>query len=521
MSKLRLFTSQAALLIIASSATASVGARCDRRPEPKRPNIVLLYGDDHAQSAVGSYGSILCKTPRIDRLASEGMRFTESFVTNSICGPARAVVLTGLHSHLNGKRTNGAGFLDDLPTFAKTLQASGYQTAMVGKWHIQSPPNGFDHWRVLQGSYYSPTWKTPEGNTKASGYCTDLITDETLRWLREERDPEKPFMIWVSHKAAHRSWEPATRHLGLYEGQRVPEPSSLFDDHDGRSAGASAAQMTIARDLFPAYDLKLPITGEGILDDRAQGHLNGMSPEQLEAWEQAYGPRNEALAQAQLTGDELVRWKYQRYIKDYLRCLAALDEGVGRVVDALDELGLAEDTIVIYTSDQGFFLGEHGWYDKRWMYEPSMRTPLIVRWPGVTQAGSTSDALVQNLDLAPTLLEMGGEQAQPQMQGMSLVPLLTQESESLPREALYYHYHQRDSGRLSHMVEPHYGVRTSRYKLMYVYGLETFELYDLQADPGEMNNLWGDESKSVLQAKMLAMLSQVRKDYGDETGKPF
>ncbi len=482
------------------------------------PNIILIYGDDHAQTAISAYGSGLCKTPQIDQLASEGMRFTQSFVTNSICGPCRAVVLTGLHSHLNGKMTNGGGFDQSLPTFAKGLGARGYQTAMIGKWHIKSPPEGFDHWMWLSGSYYSPTWRTKDGKRRTPGYATDLIGDEAVQWLREGRDPNRSFMLWVSHTATHRTWEPAVRHLSLYDGVQLPEPATLLDDYSSRSPAAAAAQMRISRDLFPAYDLKLPVSGAGILDGAAQGRLKGLSPQERAAWDKAYEPRNVEFAAAGLEGEALVRWKYQRYIKDYLRCVAGLDESVGRILDTLDELDLTRETIVIYTSDQGFFLGEHGWYDKRWMYEPSMRTPMIVRWPGVTQPGSTCDELVQNLDLAPTLLEMGEAESVPAMQGRSLVGLLGGEKPEGWRDDLYYHYHQRDSGRTSHCVEPHYGIRTNRHKLIYLYGLQVFELYDLEKDPDEVQNLFEDAGYAAVRTDLLTRLAAARLRYEDGTG---
>ena len=482
---------------------------------PKPPNIVFIYGDDHAQAAVGAYDSKLCTTPNIDSIAREGICFDQSFVTNAICGPSRAVVLTGVHSHLNGKLTNGSGFDDSLPTFATGLQAAGYQTAMVGKWHISSPPRGFDHWMWMQGTYYGPTWRTQEGNRKVEGYCTDLITAESVDWIEQASKEDQPFMIWISHKAAHRTWEPATRHLALYDDVEIPEPATLLDTYAGKSAGAAAAQMRIATDLFPAYDLKLPVTGEGILDKAAERNLGRMTQKQREAWDAAYGPKNAAFLESNLQGEALVRWKYQRYIKDYLRCVQALDEGVGRVLKTLDRLGLRDNTLVIYSSDQGFFLGEHGWYDKRWMYEPSFETPLMARWPGVIPAGIRSSALVQNLDMAPTLLDAAGAEIPKNMQGASLLGHMRGTPPDIWRDAVYYHYHQRDSGRTSHTVEPHYGLRTNQHKLIYVYGMDTYELYDLDSDPEEMNNLYGAEEHAGLFKDLNRRLTNLRTDLGD------
>ncbi len=500
--------------LLASSGLASTA------PADDRPNIVFVYADDHAQHAVGAYGSRINRTPNIDRLAEEGMRFTETFVANSICGPARATILSGLHSHRNGKMTNRAGFKDDLPTFAKLMQAAGYQTAMVGKWHISPDPNGFDHWAIARGGYYNLSLVTAEGPTKHEGYTTDIITEEALRWIGE-RDPERPFLVWISHTATHRTWEPATRHLRNYEGQEIPEPPTLFDDYEGKSPGAAAAQMRVSRDLFPAYDLKLPVTGEGILDGSRTGKLNRLTPAQREAWDAAYGPRNEAFAAAGLEGDALVRWNYQRYIKDYLRCVDALDESVGQVLAFLEVHGLAENTVVIYSSDQGFFLGDHGWYDKRWMYEESLRTPLIVRWPGVTAPGSTCASLVQNLDMAPTFLQLAGLEIPASMQGLSLEPLLRGEQPPEWRDSIYYHYHQQDSGRTAHTVARHYGIRTARHKLIHVYDHEAWELYDLERDPFEIENRYGDPAYAEVVGELKRELKGLRASFGDDTGAGF
>jgi len=479
-----------------------------------RPNIILIYADDHAERAIGAYGSSFAKTPNIDRLAAEGMRFSESFVANSICGPARATVLTGLHSHANGKTTNRGGFHDDLPTWATRLQAAGYQTAVVGKWHLQPKPRGFDHWVISSGGYYNPTFITADGRTRKTGYSTELITDEVLRWIKA-RDTKRPFIAWISHSATHRTWRPSPEHLSDYDDAQIPEPATLFDDYRGRTPAAAAAQMRIARDLFPAYDLKLPVTGKGILDKAAERMLAGLTAEQRTAWDAAYGPKNAAFAKADLSGDALVRWKYQRFIKDYLRCVDAIDDSVGKVRKFLDEQGLLDNTIVIYTSDQGFFLGEHGWYDKRWMYEPSLRTPLIVSWPGVTKPGSVCDAMVQNIDMAPTFLAIAGVDDPPPMHGVSLVPLLRGEHPADWRDSIYYHYHQRDSGRTSHIVAPHYGVRTKRHKLIYFIDLDAYELYDLEKDPEEVHNVFGDPEYAKVKQAMLKRLEAARKRYGD------
>lgn len=484
----------------------------------EQPNIIFIYSDDHSQATISAYGSKINQTPNIDKLAAEGMRFTQSFVVNSICGPARACILSGAHSHINGQTGNYADFRQGIPTFAKEMQANGYQTAMVGKWHVRGEPLGFDYYGIA-GGYYLTEIKTKEGVVPLQGYTTDVITDLSLDWI-EKTDKDKPFVAWVCHSAVHRSWMPGPKYLNRYDDVTIPEPTTLFDNYKGRSPGAERAQMRIARDLFPAYDLKLPITGEGYLDKNAERHFEGMTPEQRSAWDTAYGPKNEAFAAADLSGDALTSWNYQRYAKDYLRCVDAVDDSVGRILAYLKENDLEDNTIVIYSSDQGFFVGEHGWYDKRWMYEPSMRTPLIVRWPGVTEAGTTCDNIVQNIDMAPTFIDAAGIPVPGEMQGESLVPLLKGENPEDWRDAAYYHY-QMDDGtkKHSHVVAKHYGVRTDRYKLIYVYEHDFWELYDLKRDPDEMENRYGDpEYKSVVK-KLTGQLRELRRSLADTTGK--
>lgn len=485
-----------------------------------RPNIVLIYADDHAQHAISAYGSRINSTPNIDALAASGMRFTQSFVANSICAPARATLLTGLHSHANGQTSNRAVFRDELPTFAKTLQAGGYATAVIGKWHLSTKPNGFDYWAIKKGSFFNPSFETRDGVEPSTGHATDVITARSLEWIKRNKD--RPFMIWISHSAAHRTWEPPLRYLNKYAGETIPEPETLFDDHKGRNKGARSAQMRIARDLFPAYDLKLPVTGKGILDNAAAGQLARMTTEQRKKWDEAFGPRNEAFARMNLQGDELTRWKYQRFIKNYLRNVDGLDDCVGRVRRFLRENGLEDNTIVIYTSDQGFFLGDHGWYDKRWMYEESLRTPLIISWPGVTEPGAVCDQLVQNIDMAPTFLEMTDNKVPKTMHGRSLVPLLRGDTPKQWRDALYYHYQmQEPNTRTAHLVAKHYGIRTERYKLIYFYELGTWELYDLANDPREMRNLAGDPGHAAITSRLKHRLAALRAEYGDTTGLSF
>lgn len=509
----RNFLHQLGVAAAACALPVTTAYSLPRAAGKRQPNIVFIYADDHAINAVSSYGSKINKTPNIDRLASEGVRFSRSYVSNSICGPARATILTGTHSHVNGQTDNRAKFDDTLPTYAKIMQQSGYQTAMIGKWHIKSNPNGFDHWEKSSG-YYNPTFVSPEGTKRVKGYTTEVITEKGLDWIGK-RDEEKPFMLWLCHNASHRTWMPGTQYLDHYDDKTIPEPDTLLDDYAGRSPGAEKTQMRISRDLFPAYDLKLPVTGEGILDNGAKNMLSGMSPEQRSAWDVAYEKKNKAFAEAKLSGDDLTRWNYQRYIKDYLRCVDALDDSVGRVMAFLKENNLEEDTILIYSSDQGFFLGEHGWYDKRWIYEPAFNTPLVVRWPGVAKAGTVCEELVQNIDMAPTFLDMANMNVPGTMQGESLVPLLKGKTPDDWRDAVYYHYFQRDTGRTTHTVAPHYGVRTKRYKLLHVYDFDTWEFYDLKKDPDEMRNLYNAPKYAGVIGKLKEKLKENRAVYGD------
>lgn len=447
----------------------------------RRPNILFIFTDDHASHALSSYGSKVNTTPNLDRIADEGMLFRNCFCTNSICGPSRAVILTGKHSHLNGFLHNGNRFDGSQQTFPKLMQTAGYQTAMIGKWHLGTDPTGFDEWQILigQGPYYNPPMIHNGKRVKHTGYTTDIITDLTLDFLKNKRDPEKPFVVMYQHKAPHRNWQPGPKYLHMYDDVTIPEPDNLFDDYIGRGTAAKTQDMTIEKTLTD-FDLKLVPP-------------RNLTPEQLEVWNAAYEPKNKAFREAKLTGKELVRWKYQRYLKDYLRCVASVDDNVGRVLDYLDESGLAENTIVVYSSDQGFYLGDHGWFDKRFMYEESYRMPLMVRWPGTVKPGSVNEDLVSNLDFAETFLDVADVEIPQDMQGLSLKPLLQGQTPADWRKSLYYHYYEfLGNRRTAHMVRRHYGVRTDRYKLIHFYNLDEWELYDLQKDPREMHSVYDD-----------------------------
>lgn len=500
-----------------------------------RPNILFIFTDDHASHAMSCYGSEINSTPNLDRIANEGMLFTNCFCTNSICGPSRAVIQTGKHSHLNGFVRNGNKFDGSQQTFPKLMQKQGYQTAIVGKWHLATDPTGFDYSEVLigQGPYYNPPMKVNGADkpVKHVGYTTDIITDLALDWLKDKRDGDKPFMLMYQHKAPHRNWQPSPKHLTMYDDVEIAEPDNLFDSWSGRGSAAQTQDMSIRKTMTDS-DLKL-------------APPRGLTEEQRKVWDAAYGPKNEAFREAKLTGDDLIRWKYQRYIKDYLRCVASVDDNVGRVLNYLDETGLAENTIVVYSSDQGFYLGDHGWFDKRFMYEESYRMPLMVRWPGKVKPQTVNHNLVSNLDYAQTLLDVA-EMAQPDdMQGQSLKPLfLAEQSKSKEgltpapktigfdhsrtnmtqpnfRDALYYHYYEFEADRrTAHMVRRHCGIRTAQHKLIHFYNLGEWEFFDLEKDVREMHSTYDDPANAKRVAAMKQRMQELQQQYQvpDDTG---
>jgi arylsulfatase A-like enzyme len=510
----------APLICVAWAAIAGTAAA-----EQTRPNILFIFTDDHAPHAIGAYGGIyddLDPTPNIDRLAGEGMLFVNSFCTNSICGPSRAVIQTGKHSHLNGFRRNGDRFDGSQQTFPKLLQKAGYQTAIVGKWHLASTPTGYDYWKVLpgQGDYYNPDFLTPEGRINVEGYCTDIVTEMAIDWLREQRDPDQPFMLMCQHKAPHRTWMPPLRHLTLYDDVEIPEPDTLFDTWEDKASPAHHQEMEIDRHMHLVFDLfttppdDFDPSAEGRFDRSGFNNLKKMTPEQRQAWDAAFEPKNKAFLEANLDGKDLVRWKYQRYLKNYLACSRGADDSVGRLMDYLKESGLEENTVVIYSSDQGFYLGDRGWYDKRWMYEESLKMPLIVKWPGVTPPGARNELMVQNLDYAQTFLEMAGAEIPDDMQGRSLVPLLRGETPDDWRTEIYYQYFEFPA---VHMVAAHNGIRTERYKLIQFYQFGEWEFYDLEKDPQEIANAYGDPNYADVIARLKDELESLRRHYRDET----
>jgi arylsulfatase A-like enzyme len=468
---------------------------------PRAPNILFIFSDDHAYQAISAYGEgrRLLETPHLDRLAKSGMRFDRALVPNSICGPSRAVVLTGKYNHLNGFVNNSNSRFDGSQvTFPKLLRSAGYQTAVIGKWHLISDPTGFDFWQVLpgQGIYYNPPMIRMGEQVKTEGYTTDVITDLSLDWLRQ-RDKSRPFLLMAQHKAPHREWAPALRHLGA-DGDRVyPEPDTLFDDYANRGIAVRDQDMTLEK-TFTDRDAKFEPPPN-------------LTPEQRKAWDAYYEPRNARFRAANLQGKDLVRWRYQRYMHDYTGTVRAVDESVGRLLDYLEKEGLAENTIVVYSSDQGFFLGEHGWFDKRWIFEESLRTPLLVRWPGVSRPGGVSKDLVSTLDFAQTFLDAAGLPAPADMQGRSLRPILTGNRPADWRTAFYYQYFEWPT---PHRVRPHYGVVTDRYKLVHFFGTadDYWELYDTEKDPRELRNVLADPAYAAARKQLEGQLAQLRKE---------
>jgi arylsulfatase A-like enzyme len=442
----------------------------------ERPNILYVMADDHAAHAISAYGSRVNRTPNIDRVAAGGMRFDSCFVTNSICTPSRAAILTGKYSHINGVPVFNR-FDGRQPTLAKYLQAAGYHTGMIGKWHLGGEPTGFDRWTILpgQGVYRDPVFIHQGGKReKHKGYCTDIITDMALSFL-EDRPRDRPFFLMCHHKAPHRPWQPDAKYVKKWEGVQVPEPPTLHDDYATRSDAAREATMRVDRDLTPA-DLKQP------------------------------PPKG-------LSAEELAKWKYQRYMRDYLACVDSVDDGVGQLLDYLEKNGLAQNTIVVYTSDQGFFLGDHDWFDKRFMYEESLRMPLLVRWPAGVKPGAVCDKMVLNVDFAPTLLEAAGLKPAADIQGRSFVPLLRGETPPDWRTAMYYRYYDYPG---AHRVQPHYGVRTDRYKLIYFNKIDQWELFDLKKDPRELKSVYADPAYADAVRDLKAELDKLKKELKDE-----
>lgn len=550
----------AALSCIAATAQAQQKAAA----ATQRPNIVYIMCDDHAFQCISAYGSPISKlapTPNIDRIAERGMRFDRAFVENSLSTPSRACLMTGLYSNQNGQRQLGEGIDTTRTFFTEQLQQAGYQTAVVGKWHMGCDPKGFDYYHIYndQGQYYNPQYRGTDTDGKyivEEGYSTDLTTDHALSFI-EHRDTNKPFCLLLHHKAPHRNWLANTKYFGMYDNVTFPMPETFYDDYETRGSAVRTQKMSVTKDMRWEQDFKVPEMLDTANADSWDSYLslmnevNRMNPEQRIAWGKYYFPRNRRLLEARLTGKELDEWKYQNYIRDYMSVIKSVDESVGRVLDYLDSHGLTDNTIIVYTSDQGFYMGEHGWFDKRFMYEESLRTPLLIAYPGHIQPGSVCNKLVQNIDYAPTFLDLAGVSKPKELPGRSLTPLFKAGDKVKGwRNSIYYHYYDYPT---YHMVRKHDGVRTDRYKLIHFYGaggldavkenkyqrqpgthehscmtyltslgyfepkdsaVNYNELYDLQADPHELNNLYGKPGYEKITKQLQKQLTDYRKSIG-------
>ncbi|MEG1615786.1 MAG: sulfatase [Bacteroidales bacterium] len=530
------------LLCLSVAGVSSLTGCATEKKEEKKPNIIIMMADDHTRQAMSCYGSKLVDTPNLDRLAKEGMLFNNCYVANSISGPSRACIITGKFSHKNGFTDNGKVFNGDQQTYPKLLQNAGYETAVIGKWHLSSLPQGFDHYEILigQGDYFNSTFIVDGEKTPSEGYVTDVITDKTINWLDSRADKEKPFALMYYHKAPHRNWLPAPRHMGMFNDKVFPEPANLFDDYETRGRAAREQEMELDRHFREGWDLKL-VTGDQLATDDPQliyakaneenvgpwkarqwdaksyqSAYNRMSEEEKAIWNKSLEGRHKEYENNEMSHEELVRWKYQQYMRDYCATVVAMDENVGRLLDHLEETGELDNTIIIYTSDQGFYLGEHGWFDKRFMYEESYSTPLLVRYPAKIKAGTQTSALAMNVDFAPTFLDYAGVPIPEDIQGVSLRPVLESTNGEKPadwRDAVYYHFYEYPS---EHAVKRQVGVRTDRYKLIHFYNdIDEWELYDMAQDPQEMKNLYNDPASQEIAAHMKKKLLELQEQYED------
>ncbi|MEY4149871.1 MAG: hypothetical protein RL555_475 [Bacteroidota bacterium] len=489
----------------------------------QRPNIIYIMSDDHDADAISAYSNKVLQTPHIDRLAKEGIKFNRNFVSNSICGPVRATLLTGQHSHLNGVIDNRISFDTSKITLPRLLQANGYQTALVGKWHLHSYPVGFNYWKILpgQGLYVNPRFINTKGDTiTQKGYATDVITDEAINWL-ESRDQSKPFALHIHHKAPHRYFLAPLKYVQQFHNKVFQEPPTLYAEMAGHGTAWKLQTMSILKDMKLCSDLKvdpkfledIPALRPDSADILYYHSIMNRIPEpERSELKKIYESRGRILQEQRPAGNALLKLKYQWYMQDYAACVASVDENVGRVLDYLDQKNLTQNTIVIYTGDQGMYLGENGWFDKRWMYDVSMQAPLLARWPGVIKPGTETNALTQTIDYAPTLLNVAGVSIPKFMQGESLLPLLAGERKSLQRKFLYYHFYEYKA---DHTVLPHLGIRGEDYKLIYFYTVKEWELYDLKKDPAEQNNLAEDPSYSKRVRKMKKILTRIKNKYLD------
>lgn len=510
-------------IYIAGTAAIAMSTSCSEEKKEQQYNIVYIMTDDHTAQMMSCYDNRFVETPNLDRIAADGVKFTNSFVANSLSGPSRACMFTGKHSHANGFYDNTTCIFDgSQQTMPKLLQQAGYQTAIIGKWHLESLPAGFDYWEILpgQGDYYNPRFIEMNNDTIVEkGYLTNIITEKSINWLENQRDKEKPFCLFIHHKACHRNWLPELKYLSLYEDKTFDIPDNFYDDYEGREA-AQTQEMSILKDMDIMYDTKMYRSDKSSrLKSTYEEYIGRLDPEDKKVYDAFYKPIIEEFYKKNPKGKELAEWKYQRYMRDYAKVLKSFDDNVGKLLDYLKQKGLLKNTLIVYTSDQGFYMGEHGWFDKRFMYEESMHTPLIMRIPDnfKTKAKGDIPQMVQNIDYAPTFLDLAGADIPKDIHGVSLLPLLKGEKPANWRKSLYYHFYEYPA---EHMVKRHYGVRTERYKLIHFYNdIDIWELYDLQEDPKEMNNLYGKEGYEQITENLMKELRKLQAQYKDPIEK--
>ena len=506
----------------AGLATLAAASSCQhqKKEEVKPYNIVYIMTDDHTAQMMSCYDTRYMETPNLDRIANDGVRFTNSFVANSLSGPSRACMITGKHSCANKFYDNTTCVFDSSQqTFPKLLQKAGYQTALVGKWHLESLPTGFNYWEIVpgQGDYYNPRFITMQNDTiEKQGYLTNLITDMSIDWMENQRDKDKPFCILIHHKAIHRNWLPELKYLNEYEDKTFTMPDNFYDDYEGRPA-AAAQEMSIFKDMDIMYDTKmLDMNKDSRLKSAYLNFIGRLTPEERKQYDDFYAPIIKEFYQKNPQGKELADWKFQRYMRDYAKVVKTLDDNVGRVLDYLKEKNLLDNTLVVYTSDQGFYMGEHGWFDKRFMYEECQRMPLIIRYPKTIKAGSVSSAIAMNVDFAPTLLDFAGVDIPADIQGQSLKPILDNEGKAPTdwRKAAYYHYYEYPA---EHSVKRHYGIRTADFKLIHFYNdVDEWEMYDLKNDPNELNNVFNKSEYADKRTELMSLLKETQKQYKDD-----
>lgn len=521
--KIKIMTSKSTVNLICLTSlgiSQLILTSCGEAQKEERFNIVYIMTDDHTAQMMSCYDNRYVETPNLDRIANDGVKFVNSFVANSLSGPSRACMLTGKHSHANGFYDNTNCVFDgSQQTMPKLLQKAGYQTAIIGKWHLESLPTGFDYWEIVpgQGDYYNPRFIKMNNDTiKEKGYLTNLITEKSINWLENQKDNDKPFCLFVHHKACHRDWLPELKYLSLYEDKTFPLPDNFYDDYEGRPA-AAAQEMSIFKDMDIMYDTKMyNPQGATPLKSTYEAFVGRLDETDRKVYNDFYQPIIDEFYKKNPQGKELAEWKYQRYMRDYAKVLKSLDDNVGVLLDYLEQQGLLKNTLVVYTSDQGFYMGEHGWFDKRFMYEESMRTPLVMRLPDKMKQKAKGEIskMVQNIDYAPTFLDLAGAEIPSDIQGVSLLPLLKGEKPLDWRKSLYYHFYEYPA---EHMVKRHYGVRTERYKLIHFYNdIDVWELYDLQEDPKEMNNLFGKEGYEDITNELKKELKRLQVQYNDK-----